>query len=103
MKSEIWNNNNNINDNRNLKVKVSKLKMYSKIWKFLIFSTLFVLFQFSIFNFRIFITQAVELTIPTIVVNPDIYYPLDEILYLEGRAVRICFWKFVFKNKEPSH
>lgn len=31
--------------------------------------------------------QAVEeLSPPTIVVNPDIYYPLDEVLYLEGSA-----------------
>ena len=27
-----------------------------------------------------------ELSPPTIVINPDIYYPLDEVLYLEGNA-----------------
>lgn len=29
---------------------------------------------------------AEEVSVPTISVNPDIYYPLDELLYLEGRA-----------------
>lgn len=27
-----------------------------------------------------------ELPVPTININPDVYYPFDEILYLEGRA-----------------
>lgn len=30
--------------------------------------------------------SAEELPTPTIAVNPDLYYPLDEVLYLEGRA-----------------
>lgn len=30
--------------------------------------------------------SAAELPTPTIVINPDVYYPLDEVLYLEGRA-----------------
>ncbi|MCH7882882.1 hypothetical protein IIA95_00465 [Patescibacteria group bacterium] len=31
-------------------------------------------------------SAAFDLPTPTIYVNPDIYYPVDEILYLEGRA-----------------
>jgi len=30
--------------------------------------------------------QAAELASPTIVITPDVYYPLDEVLYLEGQA-----------------
>lgn len=30
---------------------------------------------------------AADLSVPTIAVSPDIYYPFDEILYLEGRAI----------------
>lgn len=35
---------------------------------------------------RLFIFAAGELPTPTININPDVYYPFDEILYLEGRA-----------------
>lgn len=30
--------------------------------------------------------SAAELPVPTININPDVYYPFDEILYIEGRA-----------------
>ncbi len=43
------------------------------------------------FSFYFFIFgsgfAAEELRPPTITINPDVYYPLDEILYIEGRAV----------------
>ncbi len=29
---------------------------------------------------------AEDASVPTITINPDVYYPLDEILYIEGRA-----------------
>lgn len=45
---------------------------------------------FAIILFFIFLNSnqasAAELPQPTIVIHPDIYYPLDEVLYLEGRA-----------------
>lgn len=39
-----------------------------------------------LFSFGTRQADATELFQPTIIINPDIYYPLDEILYLEGRA-----------------
>ena len=32
------------------------------------------------------VVVAAEISVPTITVNPDVYYPLDEVLYLEGIA-----------------
>jgi hypothetical protein len=46
----------------------------------LVFSAVFGLF------FCVPALSATELPAPTIVINPDVYYPLDEVLYLEGRA-----------------
>lgn len=46
---------------------------------FVLISCLFVFYAGSVFGS--------ELPSPTIVVSPDIYYPLDEVLYLEGRGV----------------
>lgn len=48
--------------------------------------TIFILF---IIQLLIIVSGAIaagELSVPTININPDIYYPFDEILYLEGRA-----------------
>lgn len=39
-----------------------------------------------LFMFPFFASAAADLGVPVIAVNPDIYYPLDELLYLEGRA-----------------
>lgn len=47
-------------------------------FRYFILPLFFLLFSGGVF--------ATELPAPTIGVNPDIYYPLDEILYLEGRA-----------------
>lgn len=53
-----------------------------------------VIFFFSVFIFSFFLLNlssafaAGELAVPTITINPDVYYPLDEILYLEGRATQ---------------
>lgn len=49
------------------------------------FSAIVLTFAFCILNFSI--ASAVEkIAAPEIVVNPDIYYPQEEVLYIEGRA-----------------
>jgi len=63
-----------------------ELKIKNKIWnsEYGIRSILAVFVL--LFLFQIPVAQAVEPSSPTIVISPDVYYPLDEILYLEGRA-----------------
>lgn len=51
---------------------------YKKIKFIFIFPVLIMLLGF--------VFAADKLAAPTIVINPDVYYPMDEILYLEGRA-----------------
>lgn len=51
--------------------------LFSWIPKFLILIPTFLILS-SVFG--------AELSAPTIDINPDIYYPLDEVLYIEGRA-----------------
>ena len=65
------------------------------------------------FHTNAIIFSADELLVPTITINPDIYYPMDEILYLEGRAqpnanVQIQFQKqgakpMKFNSKSDSN
>lgn len=45
-----------------------------------------ILTTISFFLWGNFTTAKEVIPAPTIVINPDIYYPLDEILYMEGRA-----------------
>ncbi|MCX6760348.1 MAG: hypothetical protein NTW46_03340 [Candidatus Nealsonbacteria bacterium] len=51
-----------------------------------ILTAFFIIFTgFFIFANHSF--SQVEISVPTIVVNPDTYYPMEEFLYLEGNAV----------------
>lgn len=50
---------------------------------------LYLSFIFGVFGLLSFLpafAAVEEVPIPTIAINPDIYYPLDEVLYIEGNA-----------------
>jgi len=55
-------------------------------FKFHIPNSIFLILLILFSVFAVLPVFAQELREPTIVINPDVYYPLDEVLYLEGRA-----------------
>ncbi len=74
-------------------------KPFFKINSDLLLFTLFLVLSFSALLLAGGIVWAAEaLPVPTITINPDIYYPFDEVIYIEGRSapketVQVRFFK----------